>query len=282
MYERFTERARQVVILAQDEAHALKHNFVGTEHLLLGLIREEEGIAARVLTELGFDCDLVRGRVIELAGVGEEAATGQVPMTPTAKKVCELALREALSLGHNYVGTEHLLLGLLREPSGLGYRITVETGIDIPTIQQEILRTLNAGAKKRKLEGQKVSKPVVKQTVTTSVASGGGSGTVVSFAGTISPPTKDQILDKVIDLFKWFRDNGFQPVTLTSYGVGGALRINLDADHVWKHAQISEISERVAEAGCEIEFSRKHGMTIREKRPFFLTSGMTSGTNTIT
>jgi hypothetical protein len=113
LFERFTERARQVVVLAQDEARALKHNYIGTEHILLGLLREEEGLAARVLESLDITVEEVRAQVARIVGQGDEVTTGQIPFTPRAKKVLELALREALSLGHNYIGTEHILLGLV-------------------------------------------------------------------------------------------------------------------------------------------------------------------------
>src|SRR5207248_887978 len=124
MFERFTERARQVVVLAQDEARALKHNYIGTEHILLGLLREEEGLAARVLESLDITVEEVRAQVARIVGQGDEVTTGQIPFTPRAKKVLELALREALSLGHNYIGTEHILLGLVREHEGLAARIS--------------------------------------------------------------------------------------------------------------------------------------------------------------
>ncbi|MFZ0040093.1 MAG: Clp protease N-terminal domain-containing protein [Solirubrobacteraceae bacterium] len=114
MFERFTERARQVVVLAQEEARTLKHNSIGTEHLLLGLLREQEGLAARVLESLGITIDAARADVVRIVHSGETATSGQIPFTPRAKKVLELALDEALTLGHNYIGTEHLLLGLTR------------------------------------------------------------------------------------------------------------------------------------------------------------------------
>src|SRR6478735_276340 len=109
MFERFTERARQVVVLAQEEARTLKHNYIGTEHILLGLLREEEGLAARVLESLDITVERVRAQVVRIVGSGEEVTSGQIPFTPRAKKVLELALREALSLGHNYIGTMHIL-----------------------------------------------------------------------------------------------------------------------------------------------------------------------------
>src|SRR4051795_13362650 len=123
MFERFTERARQVVVLAQHEARTLRHNYIGTEHLLLGLLREEEGLAARVLGELGVTLEGSREQVANIVGEGDEGTTGQIPFTPRAKRVLELSLSEATALGHGYVGTEHLLLGMAREGSGVAARI---------------------------------------------------------------------------------------------------------------------------------------------------------------
>jgi ATP-dependent Clp protease ATP-binding subunit ClpC len=123
VFERFTEPARQVVVLAQHEARTLRHNYIGTEHLLLGLLREEEGLAATALRELDVQLEDVRAQVALIVGRGGEIVTGQIPFTPRAKKVLELALREGLSLGHNYIGTEHILLGLVRENEGVAARI---------------------------------------------------------------------------------------------------------------------------------------------------------------
>jgi ATP-dependent Clp protease ATP-binding subunit ClpC len=130
LFERFTERARQVVVLAQEEARTLKHNYIGTEHILLGLLREEEGLAARVLESLDITVERVRSQVVRIVGSGEEVTSGQIPFTPRAKKVLELALREALSLGHNYIGTEHILLGLVRENEGVAARILLDFDAD--------------------------------------------------------------------------------------------------------------------------------------------------------
>ena len=115
MFERFTDRARRVVVLAQEEARLLNHNYIGTEHILLGLIHEGEGVAARGLESLGINLEAVRSQVVEIIGQGSQAPSGHIPFTPRAKKVLELSLREALQLGHNYIGTEHILLGLIRE-----------------------------------------------------------------------------------------------------------------------------------------------------------------------
>ncbi|MHB1390031.1 MAG: ATP-dependent Clp protease ATP-binding subunit [Thermoleophilia bacterium] len=148
MFERFTERARQVVVLAQEEARSLKHNYIGTEHLLLGLLREEEGIAAQVLTTLDVHLDEVRMQVAQIVGMGDEVAAGQIPFTPRAKKVLELALREALSLGHNYIGTEHILLGLIKENEGVAARILLEFDADSDKIRNEIMRKLTGSARR--------------------------------------------------------------------------------------------------------------------------------------
>src|SRR5258705_7794169 len=149
MFERFTERARQVVVLAQDEARALKHNYIGTEHILLGLLREEEGLAARVLESLDITVEEVRAQVARIVGQGDEVTTGQIPFTPRAKKVLELALREALSLGHNYIGTEHILLGLVRENEGVAARILLDFDADADKIRNEIIRMLSGPGRRQ-------------------------------------------------------------------------------------------------------------------------------------
>jgi ATP-dependent Clp protease ATP-binding subunit ClpC len=143
VFERFTDRARQVVVLAQDEARGLKHNYLGTEHILLGLLREEEGLAARVLESLDITVEEVRAQVVRIVGQGDEVTTGQIPFAPRAKKVLELALREALSLGHNYIGTEHILLGLVHENEGTAMRILLDFDADAEKIRNEIIRTLS-------------------------------------------------------------------------------------------------------------------------------------------
>ena len=164
MFERFTERARQVVVLAQDEARTLKHNYIGTEHILLGLLREEEGLAARVLDSLDITVEEVRAQVARIVGQGDEVTTGQIPFTPRAKKVLELALREALSLGHNYIGTEHILLGLVRENEGVAARILLDFDADAEKIRNEIIRMLSGPGRRTQAggaageKGQKSSK----------------------------------------------------------------------------------------------------------------------------
>jgi ATP-dependent Clp protease ATP-binding subunit ClpC len=157
MFERFTERARQVVVLAQEEARTLKHNYIGTEHILLGLLREEEGLAARVLESLDITVERVRAQVVRIVGSGEEVTSGQIPFTPRAKKVLELALREALSLGHNYIGTEHILLGLVRENEGVAARILLDFDADSEKIRNEVIRMLSGPGGRRQGPGSSSS-----------------------------------------------------------------------------------------------------------------------------
>lgn len=149
MFERFTERARQVVVLAQDEARLLKHNYIGTEHLLLGLIREEEGLAARVLKSLAVDLGYVQKQTRAIIGEGDSVLEGQIPFTPRARKVLDLALREALTLGHSYIGTEHILLGLARENEGVAMRILLDLDADAEKIRNEIIRVLSGPGRKQ-------------------------------------------------------------------------------------------------------------------------------------
>src|SRR5919201_5238055 len=140
MFERFTERARKVVVLAQEEARHFNHNYIGTEHLLLGLLREDEGVAARALSALNVALDEVREQVESIVGYGEEGTGAQAPFTPPAKKVLELALREALSLGHNYIGTEHILLGLVRESDGVAARVLLDLGADMDRVRAQLVK----------------------------------------------------------------------------------------------------------------------------------------------
>jgi ATP-dependent Clp protease ATP-binding subunit ClpC len=143
MFERFTDRARRVVVLAQDEATRLRHNHIGTEHLLLGLIHEGEGVAAKALEELGISLDAVRQQVEEIVGRGKDAPSGHIPFTPRAKKALELSLREALQLGHDYIGTEHILLGLIREGDGVAAQVLVALGADLNRVRQQVIQVLH-------------------------------------------------------------------------------------------------------------------------------------------
>ena len=142
MFERFTDRARRVVVLAQEEARMLNHNYIGTEHILLGLIHEGEGVAAKSLESLGLSLEDMRAQVGKIIGEGELRPSGHIPFTPRAKKALELSLREALQLGHNYIGTEHILLGLIREGEGIGAQVLVKLGAELITVRQAVIQLL--------------------------------------------------------------------------------------------------------------------------------------------
>ncbi len=151
MFERFTDRARRVVVLAQEEARMLNHNYIGTEHILLGLIHEGEGVAAKSLEALNVSLESVRQQVEEIIGQGQQAPSGHIPFTPRAKKVLELSLREALQLGHNYIGTEHILLGLIREGEGVAAQVLVKLGADLNRVRQQVIQLLSGYSGKEPL-----------------------------------------------------------------------------------------------------------------------------------
>jgi ATP-dependent Clp protease ATP-binding subunit ClpC len=146
VFERFTDRSRRVVVLAQEEARLLNHNYIGTEHILLGLVCEDGGIAHRALDSLHISVQAVRTEVREIVGQGRAVPTGHIPFTPRAKKVLELALREALQLGHKYIGTEHILLGLVREGEGVGAQVLEKLGADLDRVHQTVIQLLSGYA----------------------------------------------------------------------------------------------------------------------------------------
>ena len=148
MFERFTDRARRVVVLAQEEARMLNHNYIGTEHILLGLIHEGEGVAAKALESMNISLQAVREQVQEIIGRGQTAPSGHIPFTPRAKKVLELSLREALQLGHNYIGTEHILLGLIREGEGVAAQVLQKLGADLNRVRQQVIQLLSGYTEK--------------------------------------------------------------------------------------------------------------------------------------
>src|ERR1700742_2544851 len=160
VFERFTDRARRVLVLAQEEARLLNHSFIGTEHILLGLIHEGEGLAAKALESLGISLEAVREKVEETIGPAGSSTMGSPPFTPRAKKVLELSLREALQLGHNYIGTEHMLLGLVREGEGVAAQVLVSLGADLSRVRQQVIQLLSGyvgsegGSGAPKSEGQ--------------------------------------------------------------------------------------------------------------------------------
>lgn len=191
MFERFTDRARRVVVLAQEEAKMLNHNYIGTEHILLGLIHEGEGAAAKALESLGISLDAVREQVQDIIGQGQQQPTGHIPFTPRAKKVLELSLREALQLGHNYIGTEHILLGLIREGEGVAAQVLVKLGADLNKVRQQVIQMLS-GASGR--EPAAVSGAAHE----TQQSAQGGSAVLDQFGRNLTQAARDNKLDPVI------------------------------------------------------------------------------------
>jgi ATP-dependent Clp protease ATP-binding subunit ClpC len=143
VFERFTDRARRAVVLAQEEARMLNHDYIGTEHLLLGLVREHDGVAGKALASLDISLEAVRRQVEEIVGQGHAAPTGHIPFTPRSKKVLELSLREALQLGHNYIGTEHILLGLVREGEGVATQVLAQLGANLSGVRQTVIQLMS-------------------------------------------------------------------------------------------------------------------------------------------
>ncbi|MXS76325.1 NDP-hexose 4-ketoreductase [Microbacterium sp. CSI-V] len=192
MFERFTDRARRVVVLAQEEAKMLNHNYIGTEHILLGLIHEGEGVAAKALESLGISLDAVREQVQDIIGQGQQQPTGHIPFTPRAKKVLELSLREALQLGHNYIGTEHILLGLIREGEGVAAQVLVKLGADLNKVRQQVIQLLSGYQGK---EPAGVASGAGEQT---SQGAQGGSAVLDQFGRNLTQAARDNKLDPVI------------------------------------------------------------------------------------
>lgn len=190
MFERFTDRARRVLVLAQEEARLLNHNFIGTEHILLGLIHEGEGVAAKALESLGISLEAVREKVEELIGPAAGAAAGSPPFTPRAKKVLELSLREALQLGHNYIGTEHMLLGLVREGEGVAAQVLISLGADLSRVRQQVIQILS-GYQNRETAGAGVG-----QASTSDTSS--GSPVLDQFGRNLTQMARDKELDPVV------------------------------------------------------------------------------------
>ncbi len=193
MFERFTDRARRVVVLAQEEARLLRHNYIGTEHILLGLIHEGEGVAAKAMESLGISLEVVRSQVEEIIGPGGSSPSGHIPFTPRAKKVLELSLREALQLGHNYIGTEHILLGLIREGDGVAAQVLVKLSADLSGVREQVIKLLSGHGYGPGPSGERAG--------ATAGRSGGDS------------PSGSMVLDQFgRNLTKMARDNALDPV----------------------------------------------------------------------
>ena len=197
MFERFTDRARRVVVLAQEEARLLNHNYIGTEHILLGLLNEGEGIAAKALESLGINLSGVREQVVEIIGQGQQAPTGHIPFTPRAKKVLELSLREALQLGHNYIGTEHILLGLIREGEGVAAQVLQKLGAELQKVRQTVIQLLSGptGSEEQPTAGAGASSSSRSES---SSSSSQGSTVLDQFGRNLTQAARDRKLDPVI------------------------------------------------------------------------------------
>lgn len=198
MFERFTDRARRVVVLAQEEARLLNHNYIGTEHILLGLIHEGEGVAAKALESLGISLEAVRSQVEEIIGQGGSSPSGHIPFTPRAKKVLELSLREALQLGHNYIGTEHILLGLIREGEGVAAQVLVKLGADLSRVRQQVIQLLSGYSGSGQGEGSEPGKETVGGSAERGDGPQGGSAILDQFGRNLTQNAKDKALDPVI------------------------------------------------------------------------------------
>ena len=192
MFERFTDRARRVVVLAQEEAKMLNHNYIGTEHILLGLIHEGEGVAAKALESLGISLDAVREQVQDIIGQGQQQPTGHIPFTPRAKKVLELSLREALQLGHNYIGTEHILLGLIREGEGVAAQVLVKLGADLNKVRQQVIQLLSG------YQGKEPAGVAAGSGEQAQSGAQGGSQVLDQFGRNLTQAARDNKLDPVI------------------------------------------------------------------------------------
>jgi len=194
VFERFTDRARRVVVLAQEEARLLNHNYIGTEHILLGLIHEGEGVAARALEGMGINLESVRSQVVEIIGQGSQAPSGHIPFTPRAKKVLELSLREALQLGHNYIGTEHILLGLIREGEGVAAQVLQKLGAELHKVRQTVIQLLSG------VQGEEASQHPGGSGRSSSGSEGSSSGSTVldQFGRNLTQLARERKLDPVI------------------------------------------------------------------------------------
>ena len=198
MFERFTDRARRVVVLAQEEARLLNHNYIGTEHILLGLIHEGEGVAAKALESLGISLEAVRSQVEEIIGQGGSSPSGHIPFTPRAKKVLELSLREALQLGHNYIGTEHILLGLIREGEGVAAQVLVKLGADLSRVRQQVIQLLSGYSGSGQGEGSEPGKETVGGSADRGDGQKSGSTVLDQFGRNLTQNARDKALDPVI------------------------------------------------------------------------------------
>ena len=258
MFERFTDRARRVVVLAQEEARLLNHNYIGTEHILLGLIHEGEGVAARGLESLGIDLDSVRAKVIEIIGQGSQAPSGHIPFTPRAKKVLELSLREALQLGHNYIGTEHILLGLIREGEGVAAQVLQKLGAELHKVRQTVIQLLSGSS------GEEQSGPSGSPSGSSSgrgSSSGegapGGSTVLDQFGRNLTQLARDRALDPVIG-----RQNEIQRVMQVLSRRTKNNPVLIGEPGVGKTAIVEGLAQKIVAADVPDTLSDKHLYTL--------------------
>jgi hypothetical protein len=209
MFERFTQDARRVVVLAQEEARRLNHNYIGTEHVLLGLANEDEGVAGRALESFGVSLERARAEVAEMVGVGQTVPTGHIPFTPEAKKVLELSLREALQMGHSYMGTAHILLGVVREGDGVGAQILVKLTPGLQQVRERVLELLAEGGGVAEAEPQaaRVARPPA-------AGVAGGPGTFVG-SGIHRGPEPPELVRVVPLAREVYRGAGFRMVLMS-------------------------------------------------------------------
>jgi len=258
VFERFTDRARRVVVLAQEEARLLNHNYIGTEHILLGLIHEGEGVAARGLESLGIDLDSVRAKVIEIIGQGSQAPSGHIPFTPRAKKVLELSLREALQLGHNYIGTEHILLGLIREGEGVAAQVLQKLGAELHKVRQTVIQLLSGSS------GEEQSGPSGSPSGSSSgrgSSSGegapGGSTVLDQFGRNLTQLARDRALDPVIG-----RQNEIQRVMQVLSRRTKNNPVLIGEPGVGKTAIVEGLAQKIVAADVPDTLSDKHLYTL--------------------
>jgi ATP-dependent Clp protease ATP-binding subunit ClpC len=274
MFERFTDRARRVIVLAQEEARMLDHNYIGTEHILLGLIHEGTGVAAKALESLDISLDVVRQQVEEIIGRGQETPSGHIPFTPRAKKVLELTQREAQQLGHDYIGTEHILLGLIREGSGVAAQVLVKLGADLNRVRQQVVQLLHEYQAREPVSARSTTSEPSLPTVQARLEAFEQRLAAIEQRVGTGPDTSD--LDEQIDRVRGERQAA---VDAQEYEQAAALRDRekellaakaaLRAQWVTAHPALPDLAERCQELTDETErlraLLRQHGIDPQDK-----------------